>query len=543
MLLFFSHIVKSQCGGGNEGSPDDDEMTENPVVEHISSVERILLDSNCILEAFGNAKTARNQNSSRFGKYIQLHFGNAGANYLTKKCFGRSTYPKSSTSPEDVVHFSAVIEGYMLEKSRVIGQQAGERNFHVFYQMLAALDDEEEKKVNTAVQNMITFFDLSVDPSVYGYFSNAEQLFCRPNNDDRANFFRVLMAMKNIGFSGNELKTIFAILAAILHLGNIHFESFEVVKEEKDHDKKKNGFIIEDSIRISKKEKMSSFSLHNFCRLLSLDVEKVTACLTSRQIVVNGEVMRKKYRQEEAVHGRNALAKALYERLFYYILGRVNEALDKQQQSQLTSKIAKQYKKNNQRTISLLDLYGFEVLSSCKSHAVNTFEQLLINYCNEKLHQVFVKALLRGRQELYDREEINWRMVAYEDNLPIVKLLDEPARGLFSLLDEACLSSTVSSSASTSSSTSSSASSLLLEKFNQRFAGHSNFSTRSMRGGNISSGASQKSMFSDFTIRHYAGDVHYTIGEFIAKNMDPLYANYKAAMYSSENGLLKGKRK
>ncbi|EJW83337.1 hypothetical protein WUBG_05753 [Wuchereria bancrofti] len=352
-------------------------------------IEQRLLETNPILEAFGNAKTLRNNNSSRFGKFVEIHF-----NEKNSVCGG-------------------FISHYLLEKSRICHQLEGERNYHIFYQLLAGADEQMAKRLRLRSPSSFKYLKHGCTQFFSGpTTANKIVKDCRAKEDadlhdelldDYVDFQRLLKGLSSIDFDTQELNTIFDVIAAILHLGNIHF--IENVEDTK------GGCMIEPSSKVS---------LENAASLLGLEDYELKNGLTTRVMQptkggVRGTIIRIPLKSHDASAARDALAKAIYSKLFDAIVARINKCIPFGDSTSY---------------IGVLDIAGFEFFIR------NSFEQFCINYCNEKLQNFFNDRILKQEQDLYVKEGLNVAHIDYNDNDDCIDLFERKVNGLLDLLDE-----------------------------------------------------------------------------------------------------------
>ena len=354
--------------------------------DKITVMDRVL-DSNPILEAFGNARTVRNDNSSRFGKFIELQFDTRG----TMR--------------------GASVETYLLEKIRIPRHATSERNFHVFYQLHAAT-----VKTDSAIKEALDmvsgadwqFFEKS--PGTDYHYANQGGVLELAHLDDGEEFVKLIKALSNLGFETKDQVAAMKLAASLLHLGEIVFE-FDA------GDDGGGSKIMDDK------------ELKIAAELLGLeDSKKLEAALTARIVKTKTEEYVVRLVPDDAINARDALAKAVYGRLFDWLVDKVNRGI----RSEMEDKV------KTAATIGVLDIFGFECF------AVNSFEQLCINYTNETLQQQFNRYVFKLEQEEYARENITWSFIEFPDNQDCLDLIEggrrqmPPDGGLLVMLDDEC---------------------------------------------------------------------------------------------------------
>uniref|UniRef100_A0A8W8HYB0 Myosin-IXa n=1 Tax=Magallana gigas TaxID=29159 RepID=A0A8W8HYB0_MAGGI len=334
---------------------------------HGSGVEQTILGAGPVLEAFGNAKTVHNDNSSRFGKFIQVNYKENG-----------------------MVH-GAIVEKYLLEKSRIVSQAKNERNYHVFYYLLAGADGQERDALHLC------------KPEEY-YYLRQSGCYTLEGEDEAHEFARLKQSMEMVGFSSVTQKRIFSVMSAVLLLGNVEFKK----KGDQHHD---------DSVTIKNQEVIQIIS-----GILKVKEKTLVEALTQKRATAGDETVVMNYKMHDAIATRDAMAKCLYGALFDWIVLKVNQAL-----------LAKRHNSDHQgNSIGVLDIFGFEDFSK------NSFEQFCINYANEHLQYYFNQHIFKFEQEEYKKEGIQWKNIEFIDNTGCLELFSKRPDGLFSLLDEEC---------------------------------------------------------------------------------------------------------
>uniref|UniRef100_A0A8C3GAN9 Myosin IXA n=1 Tax=Cyclopterus lumpus TaxID=8103 RepID=A0A8C3GAN9_CYCLU len=421
-----------------------------------SGVEQIILGAGPVLEAFGNAKTAHNNNSSRFGKFIQVNYQESGT--------VRGAY----------------VEKYLLEKSRLVYQEHNERNYHVFYYLLAGASEEEREAFHLMKPEEYHYLSQSTRQLHWDSYCESEaDCFTVEGEDLKHDFERLQLAMEMVGFLPSTRKKIFCLLSAILHLGNIRY---------------KRKTYRDDSIDICNPEVLPVVS-----ELLEVKEEMLFEALTTRKTVTVGEKLIVPYKLSEAGTVRDSMAKSLYSALFDWIVFRINHALLNIKDLEETTKIL---------SIGVLDIFGFE------DYENNSFEQFCINFANERLQHYFNQHIFKLEQEEYRAEGISWHNIDYIDNTGCLNLISKKPTALFHLLDEECNFPQATNQT-------------LLDKFKRQHEGNSYIEFPAV-------------MEPAFIIRHYAGKVKYGVKDFREKNTDHMRPDIVALLKSSKNAFICG---
>ncbi|CAH1131340.1 unnamed protein product [Ceutorhynchus assimilis] len=336
---------------------------------HGSGVEQTILSAGPVLEAFGNAKTAHNNNSSRFGKFIQVNYKENG-----------------------MVH-GAVVQKYLLEKSRICCQGRYERNYHVFYYLLAGANEQEKQQLHL------------MSPDKYYYLNKSWAAL--DNVDESYEFSRLKQSMEMVGFIPEKQRRLFSVLSAVLLLGNVEFQP------------RKSAYHHDEAVAVKNPEVVALIS-----ELLRVKQETLMQALTAKRARASGETLVINYRLPEAIASRDAIAKCLYGALFDWIVLQVNHAL-------LSKKDTLREHQGN--SIGVLDIFGFEDFG-----LNNSFEQLCINYANEHLQYYFNQHVFKYEQEEYRKEGIRWTNIDFMDNTGCLQLIEAKPNGLLCLLDDQC---------------------------------------------------------------------------------------------------------
>jgi myosin-7 len=400
-----------------------------------SWIEEQILEANTVLESFGNAKTVRNNNSSRFGKFVQVLF-NASLTII-----------------------GAVVVNYLLEKSRVVRQAKTERNYHVFYEMIAGATAEEKAKYK-------------LQPAGEYYYLSQSGCIEIPNVNDKKNFESLKLALTVLKMSASELEEMFRIVSAILQVGNVKFTK---------DDAKDCATITGPAVATVK----------TISELLGCDEAKLNSALCTRRLTVRNESTFVPLKPDQAADNRDSISKAIYDKLFNYIVQFIN-----------TSTATPEKPAN---FIGVLDIFGFEMFE------INSFEQLCINYTNEKLQQFFNQFIFKLEQDEYAKEGIPVESISYKDNQPCLDLIESKG-GVLNVLDEECKVPKGSDAT-------------FLGKLHEAHIKNEYY-------------VKPRTNIPVFGIKHYAGEVTYQVEGFMDKNKDAVADELVELMLASKLALV-----
>nr|XP_023414225.1 unconventional myosin-VI [Loxodonta africana] len=435
-----------------------------------------IVEANPLLEAFGNAKTVRNNNSSRFGKFVEIHFNE-----------------KSSVVGGFVSH-------YLLEKSRICVQGKEERNYHIFYRLCAGASEDIREKLHLSSPDNFRYLNRGCTR----YFANKEtdkqilqnrkrclKAGCLkdPLLDDHGDFIRMCTAMKKIGLDDEEKLDLFRVVAGVLHLGNIDFEEAGSTS---------GGCNLKNK---------STQSLEYCAELLGLDQDDLRVSLTTRVMLTTaggtkGTVIKVPLKVEQANNARDALAKTVYSHLFDHVVNRINQCFPFETSSYF---------------IGVLDIAGFEYFEH------NSYEQFCINYCNEKLQQFFNERILKEEQELYQKEGLGVNEVHYVDNQDCIDLIEAKLVGILDILDEENRLPQPSDQHFTSA-------------VHQKHKDH--FRLTIPRKSKLAVHRNIRDD-EGFIIRHFAGAVCYETTQFVEKNNDALHMSLESLICESRDKFIR----
>ncbi|KAF1333479.1 Myosin-like protein, partial [Globisporangium splendens] len=501
-------------------------VVETPHADDVTvEIGRRILQTNPILESFGNAQTIRNDNSSRFGKFIKIQFG----------------------AHHEIV--GAEIASYLLEKVRLIHQSPGERNFHIFYELLEGADAATMEALGLkrgAKYELLNAYGGNGGPTTMA----ARRADALGANQFAQRFAQTVQAFDDTGVDRDEQTAIFRILAALLHLGNVNF--MMVVREGKGSEG-----VREESAAVTASAK---FHFEKCAELLGVTTTDLESLLLTRSITAGSEVMVLKQNAEQAKDICRSLAKAIYGRLFSWLVRRLSDGINYCEGGSDRF----DYDAPEVQTIGILDIFGFESLDR------NGFEQLCINYANERLQAQFNEFVFIKEQDVYVSEGIDWRSIPYPSNDACLSLFDDKANGLFSLLDQECLMPKGSDDALSTKfyryhgGNENAVSSTALLKHQQSMPTYSlpNLVTSFGRylhqpsAGATSSdpierepepeAKARKPFYASkmdrvkhqFVVHHFAGKVSYKLEQFVEKNLDMLPADATTVFNASSNAIM-----
>ncbi|NXX28527.1 MYH1B protein, partial [Nicator chloris] len=413
VIQYFATIAAS-------GEKKEEEKTSGKMQ---GTLEDQIISANPLLEAFGNAKTVRNDNSSRFGKFIRIHFGATGK------------------------LASADIETYLLEKSRVTFQLKAERSYHIFYQIMSNKKPE-----------LIDMLLITTNPYDYQFVSQGEITVASIN--DQEELMATDSAIDILGFTADERTAIYKLTGAVMHYGNLKFK-----QKQREEQAEPDGTEVADKAAY----------------LMGLNSADLLKALCYPRVKVGNEYVTKGQTVQQVYNSVGALAKAVYEKMFLWMVVRINEQLDTKQPRQYF--------------IGVLDIAGFEIFD------FNSLEQLCINFTNEKLQQFFNHHMFVLEQEEYKKEGIEWEFIDFGMDLAACIELIEKPMGIFSILEEECMFPKATDT------------SFKNKLYDQHLGKSNNFQKPKPGKGKAEA---------HFSLVHYAGTVDYNITGWLEKNKDPL---------------------
>jgi len=440
---------------GSASSGKDNKDGNNDV---LSVMERVL-QSNPILEVFGNARTLRNDNSSRFGKFIELGFSRGG--HL----------------------LGAKIQTYLLEKVRLGFHASGERNYHIFYQLLRGATEEQKQKFgfhdgDTGGLELANYFHFTGQ----GGAPNLREF------TDEAGLKYTLKAMSSLGWDESKINLVLSLVAGLLHLGQVTFDGIE-------SDGNEISQVADESILLLS------------ASLLGVNEEKLKSALTQRILITRGEAITIKLPPEKSVVSRDALAKTIYGALFLWVVSEVNKSVLWENDSEVRS------------SVGVLDIFGFECF------AINSFEQLCINFTNEALQQQFNKFIFKMEQTEYEREQIVWDFIAFPDNQDCLDTIQSRPNGILAMLDDECRLGARGNDKNWAD-----------RLYKQYLPNKDQVESENLR---FIATPIMKSR-SAFCVKHFAGPVKYTATTgFLEKNKDEIPVTAQNLFESSESWLVK----
>jgi myosin heavy subunit len=471
-------LLRYLCGrSGADSSPANSDGADPTL-----TLDQRIIESNPIMESFGNATTHRNPNSSRFGKFLKLLYTDSGTENGPVRC--------------DQLR-GATVETYLLEKSRVVDHVSGERNYHVFYQLCAGATPEQQERLKLDMPTMFTFLEKGKD---YGKASTSTT-----TTSDSEEFGLTSRALEHLGVGWDVQDELWTILASVLHLGELHFGNKETSAGDA-------------------AEATDSACMTLVATLLGLEAADLEKFLTQKSLVVshhmnkggddNNEAYSIQLDAAEATAGKDALARDVYGRTFDWVVEQVAKSLRGEASAIAEGEDAKVQRGDAkvQRFIGVLDIFGFENYK--RDGEFNGFEQLLINYANESLQSLYTHAVLAAEQQLYKREGIAVAEVEYPSNEQCVELLVGKPSGVLAILDSMANMPSASD-----------------EGFNSHLhrihTGHSHWIK-----------PHPKDVQRVFTVRHFAEPVSYRVDRFLEKNADQLPKELTEKLHSLSSSAL-----
>lgn len=426
-----------------------------------SHMKEVLLHSSVVFEAFGNAKTVRNDNSSRFGKYVKLQY------------------------TDDNMMVSATTETFLLETSRLVSVAQGERNYHIFYQVIAGLSPADRARYfSTSSPITVQSFKILIDGGTTVVTTEAA---------DASAFASLQGALVGLGSSTQELDALWILLAAVLHLGNT--TAHEAAEGSADNE----------VCHVA----CSSTSLETISTLLGVPEVLFLDCVRTQTLKAGrrGSTSRRVLSPEDCHFNISALLKFIYKGVFSWLLEKVNTA--HALSPVLLDKVA------TKKFIGVLDIFGFEILQR------NSLEQLLINFTNERLQQQFNEHIFGLEQDRYALEGLNWSSITFKDNQQVIDLIGKKPFGLLQMLEEHSILNRKPDD---------------IALFNSLVSVHGG-----SKAGSQPHPAFSKSRFGNdgFLVRHFAGEVSYELEGFIAKNNDSLQDDLFELLAMSSNSFLR----
>ena len=412
----------------------------------VRDIDKLVNSVNPITESFGNAKTSRNNNSSRFGKFIELKYTADG--YIG----------------------GAFIQTYLLETVRVTSQLKGERNYHVFYEVFASLTSERKEKYSC----------LSLEH--FRYLNQSGEYNRHDGEDDLENFRKLCLAMDTIDMTSEQIESVIKVVLGILHIGNLTFDLSTTIGED--------AAVFSEASRIH---------VNSICDLLGISETQLLNAVAKRSIRVAGNSIQKNLNVEGAIAARDVYAKTTYDLLFRSMLKEFNKSLEQTNNSEDDEAVS---------FIGVLDIFGFEFF------AKNSFEQLCINYANEKLQDHFNFAIFKSEREVYEEEGIKWTFTDYPDNSERLELFEHRHTGIFLLCDEQLKIPKPSDDK-------------LAKSFYAKCQSHRYF---------VASRSEQVRM--EFVVCHFACDVKYEAAGFVEKNRNEIGQEIFDSYEKSESALV-----